>query len=176
MPLPLPVPGLMGREVPGRYRVRNRARARARARIGSRARAPVRNRARAHARAHARMIAWRSGKPPSSESGSGSGSGSDRQSGSGSGSDRQSGSGRVGSMTERRRRVRLIAWGVSPRCRGSHHPEAPERGRQIAAAASAAAIICRLSVAASRLEVFFRAVFLGLTPQAMNLPPLRGFG
>jgi len=58
-------------------------------------------------------------------------------------------------MTERRRRVRLIAWGVSPRCPGTQPPEAPERGRQIAAAASAAAIIFRLSVAASRLEDFF---------------------
>ena len=49
------------------------------------------------------------------------------------------------------------------------------KGRQIAAAASAAAIIFRLSVAASRLEVLFRAVFLGLTPQAMHMPPLRGW-
>ena len=48
------------------------------------------------------------------------------------------------------------------------------KGRQIAAAASATAIIFRLSVAASRLEVLFRAVFLGLTPQAMHMPPLRG--
>jgi hypothetical protein len=31
-----------------------------------------------------------------------------------------------------------------------------------------------LSVAASRLEIFFRAVFLGLTPQAMDMSPLRG--
>ena len=78
-------------------------------------------------------------------------------------------------MTERRRRDRLIAWGVSPRYRITQHPEAPERGRQIAAAASAAAIIFQLSVAASRLEDFFRAVFLGLTPQAMSMPPLRGW-
>ena len=49
------------------------------------------------------------------------------------------------------------------------------RGRQIAAAASAAANFLRLSVAASRLEVFFGPVFLGLTPQAMDMPPLRGF-
>jgi hypothetical protein len=47
-------------------------------------------------------------------------------------------------------------------------------GRQIAAAVSAAAAILRLSVAASRLEGFFRAVFLGLTPQANYLSPLRG--
>jgi hypothetical protein len=77
-------------------------------------------------------------------------------------------------MTERRRRDKLIAWGVSPRYRVSQLPEAPERGRQIGAAASAAATIFRLSVAASRLENSLRAVFLGLTPQAMDLPPLRG--
>jgi hypothetical protein len=77
-------------------------------------------------------------------------------------------------MTERRRRDRLIAWGVSPRYRVSQRPEAPERGRQTVAAASAAATIFRLSVAASRLDDSLRAVFLGLTPQAMDLPPLRG--
>ena len=49
------------------------------------------------------------------------------------------------------------------------------RGRKITAAAWAAAIVFRLSVAASRLEVFSRAVFLGLTPQAMDMPPLRGW-
>ncbi len=58
-------------------------------------------------------------------------------------------------MTERQRRDRLIAWGVSPRYWVSQHPEAPERGRQISAAASAAAAIFRLSVAASRLEDLF---------------------
>ena len=60
---------------------------------------------------------------------------------------------RVGRMTERRRRERRIAWGVSPRYRLSQHHEAPEGGRQIAVAASAA--ISLLSVAASRLEVLF---------------------
>ncbi len=77
-------------------------------------------------------------------------------------------------MTERRRRDSFIAWGVSPRNRASQNREAPERGRQIAAAASAAATIFRSSVAASRLEDLFRAVFLGLTPQANYLSPLRG--
>jgi hypothetical protein len=81
---------------------------------------------------------------------------------------------RIGHANERRRRDRLIAWGVSPRYRVSQHPEAPERGRQIAAAASAAATIFRLSVAASRLEGFSPALFLGLTPQANYLSPLRG--
>ncbi len=32
-----------------------------------------------------------------------------------------------------------------------------------------------MSVAASRLVYIFVPVFLGLTPQAMNMPPLRGF-
>ena len=32
-----------------------------------------------------------------------------------------------------------------------------------------------LSVAASRLMKFFPTVFLGLTPQAMSLSPLRGW-
>jgi hypothetical protein len=32
-----------------------------------------------------------------------------------------------------------------------------------------------LSVAASRLLVFACTVFLGLKPQAMNIPPLRGW-
>ena len=80
----------------------------------------------------------------------------------------------VGQMTERRRRDRFIAWGVSPRYRVSEHQEAPERGRQIAAA-SASATIFRVSVAASRLEDLLCAVFLGLTPQAMDMPPLRGW-
>ena len=44
----------------------------------------------------------------------------------------------------------------------------------MAAAAWAAAIIFRLSVAASRLVVFSCIVPRGLTPQAMYLPPLRG--
>jgi hypothetical protein len=48
------------------------------------------------------------------------------------------------------------------------------RTRQFPAAALAAAIIFRLSVAVSRLGDFFGAVFLGLTPQAMSMPPLRG--
>jgi len=38
-------------------------------------------------------------------------------------------------MTERRRRDRLIAWGVSPKYRVSQPQEAPEGGRQIAAEA-----------------------------------------
>ena len=33
----------------------------------------------------------------------------------------------------------------------------------------------QLSVAASRLVCFVVTVSLGLTPQAMNMPPLRGF-
>ena len=57
---------------------------------------------------------------------------------------------RIGQMNERRRRDRLIAWGVSPRYRLSKNQEAPDRGRQIAIAASAAIFL--LSVAASRLE------------------------
>ena len=80
----------------------------------------------------------------------------------------------IENVVERRRRDKSIAWGVSPRYCVSQHPKAPERGRQIAAAASAAAMIFRLSVAASRLEEFIPAVFLGLTPQAMSMPPLRG--
>jgi hypothetical protein len=44
----------------------------------------------------------------------------------------------------------------------------------VRSAPRAAAILFRWPVAASRLMRFFRTAFLGLTPQAMNMPPLRG--
>ncbi len=66
-----------------------------------------------------------------------------------------------GHAIQRRRRDRLIAWGVSPRYRVSQHPEAPERGRQISAAASAVATIFRLSVAALRLDGMAACPILG---------------
>ena len=72
---------------------------------------------------------------------------------------------RIGRMTERRRRERRIAWGVSPRYRLSQHHEAPEGGRQIAVAASAA--ISLLSVAASRLRVSGFALWA--SPQQVTL-------
>jgi len=56
----------------------------------------------------------------------------------------------IGHAIERRRRDRFIAWGVSPRWRVPQDHGAL-KGRQIVAAASAAATIFRLSVAASRL-------------------------
>ena len=37
----------------------------------------------------------------------------------------------IGVLTERRRRDRYIAWGVSPRYQASHHPEAPEGGDRL---------------------------------------------
>jgi hypothetical protein len=47
--------------------------------------------------------------------------------------------------------------------------------RQVAAAAKTAAILIRSGVAASRLIDFLLTIFLGLTPQAMRMSPLRGF-
>jgi hypothetical protein len=82
---------------------------------------------------------------------------------------------RIGQMTERRRRDRFIAWGVSPRYRLSQYPEAPEMGRQIAIVASAAIFL--LSVAASRLEDLFPCrvpgVTDGLRPSCRTLAWLR---
>ncbi len=79
-----------------------------------------------------------------------------------------------GSGCERRRRDRLIAWGASSRYQVSRHQKAPEGGRQIGAAALAAATSGRLSPLRG-LRISFRSVFLGLTPQAMSMPPLRGW-
>ncbi len=62
-----------------------------------------------------------------------------------------------------RRSERPIAWGVSPRNRDETFRGALRGDRPSVR-----------SAAASRLVVSFRAVFLGLTPQAMDLTPLRG--
>jgi hypothetical protein len=57
---------------------------------------------------------------------------------------------------------RLIAWGVSPRRRGTLNTVKPGTGDRLA----------RMSVAASRL-VRYRMPFLGLAPQAIYLSRLR---
>jgi hypothetical protein len=56
---------------------------------------------------------------------------------------------------------RSIAWGVSPRYEVNGHQKGPE-GRQI----------CRRSAAHIH---FWDRPNLGLTPQAMHMPPLRGW-
>jgi hypothetical protein len=80
---------------------------------------------------------------------------------------------RIGHVIERRRRDRSIAWGVSPRNTVQKKPTSREAATDIftiMAAAHAAAAICR----PFRAVHFPGSSILGLTPQAMNMPPLRG--